>query len=182
MLATASYIPQVTVLFFLTDSRSSQDSRLRLGKWATPAYDTVDPRNAGDMAKTQSSHAFTRGLSDAVGKTATPYGKPIMRKSQGGRKDMLDHVCAIPHGSSRVTSFRHFPGAMSGGGRWLRMPGLVRHLAFRHRRLHPVGGALRCPQLAHYRKELNLSVMTLVVPVCGGGPHPNTSQNGVPVP
>ena len=39
---------------------------------------------------------------------------------------MLDHVCAIPHGSSRVTSFRRFARAMSGGGRWLRMPGLLR--------------------------------------------------------
>ena len=36
-------------------------------------------------------------------------------------------------------------------------------LAFRQRRLHLVGGALRCPQLAHYRKELNPSVMPLVV-------------------
>ena len=26
-----------------------------LGKWATPTYDTVDPRNTGHMAKTQSS-------------------------------------------------------------------------------------------------------------------------------
>ena len=40
---------------------------------------------------------------------------------------MLDHVCAIPHRSSRVASFRRFVGAMSGGGRWPRMPGLVRH-------------------------------------------------------
>ena len=39
---------------------------------------------------------------------------------------MLHHVCAIPHRSSRVTSFRRFVGAMSGGGRWPRMPGLVR--------------------------------------------------------
>ena len=53
---------------------------LCLGKWASPAYDTVDPRKAGHMAKTQSSHAYNRGLSVAVGKTATPYGKPIMRK------------------------------------------------------------------------------------------------------
>ena len=51
-----------------------------LEEWASPAYDTVDPRKAGHMAKTQSSHAYTRGLSDAVGKTATPYGKPIMCK------------------------------------------------------------------------------------------------------
>ena len=36
---------------------------------------------------------------------------------------MLDQVCAIPHRSSRVTSFRRFAGAMSGGGRWPRMPG-----------------------------------------------------------
>ena len=41
---------------------------------------------------------------------------------------MLDHVCAIPHTSSRVTSFRRFVGAMSGGGRWPMMLGLVRHL------------------------------------------------------
>ena len=40
---------------------------------------------------------------------------------------MLDHVCAIPHRSSRVTSFRRFEGAMSGGGRWPKMLGLVRH-------------------------------------------------------
>ena len=40
---------------------------------------------------------------------------------------MLDHVCAIPHRSSRVTSFRRFAGAMSRGGRWPGMPGLVRH-------------------------------------------------------
>ena len=39
---------------------------------------------------------------------------------------MLDHVCAIPHMSSRVTSFRRFVGAMSSGGRWPRMQGLVR--------------------------------------------------------
>ena len=34
---------------------------------------------------------------------------------------MLDHVCAIPHRSSRVTSFCRFVGAMSGGGRWPRI-------------------------------------------------------------
>ena len=45
-----------------------------------------------------------------------------------------------------------------------------------------VGGALRCPQLAHRRKELNPSVMPLVVLVCGGGPHSSTSQKGVLVP
>ena len=95
---------------------------------------------------------------------------------------MLDHVCAIPHRSSRVTSFRRFVGAMSGGGRWPRMPGLVRHLAFRQRGLYLVGGALRCPQLAHHRKELNPLVMPLVVLVCGGGPHSSTSQKGVRVP
>ena len=68
--------------FFLTDSRSSKSTQdCAWEKWATPPYDTVDPRNAGHMAKTQGSHAYTRGLSDAVGKTATPYGKPIMRKS-----------------------------------------------------------------------------------------------------
>ena len=68
---------------------------------------------------------------------------------------MLNHVCAILHRSSRVTSFRRFAGAMSGGRRWLRMPGLVRQLAFRQRRLHPVGGALRCLALAHHRKAIN---------------------------
>ena len=70
--------------FFLTDSgirQFNEYSRLCLGKWASPAYDTVDPRNAGHMAKTRSSHAYNRGLSDAVDKTATPYGKPIMRQS-----------------------------------------------------------------------------------------------------
>ena len=41
---------------------------------------------------------------------------------------MLDHVCAIPHRSSKVTSFRRFVGAMSSSGRWPKMPGLVRHL------------------------------------------------------
>ena len=40
---------------------------------------------------------------------------------------MQDHVCAKPHRSSRVTSFCRFLGAMSGGGRWPGMPGLVRH-------------------------------------------------------
>ena len=99
-----------------------------LGKWATQAYDIVDARNTGHMAKTQSSHAYIRGLFDAVGKTATPYSKPIMRESEGGRNDMLDHVCAILHRSSRVTSFCHFAGAMSGGGRWPGMPGLVWHV------------------------------------------------------
>ena len=34
---------------------------------------------------------------------------------------MLDHVCAICHRSSRVTSFRRFAGAMSGVGRWPRL-------------------------------------------------------------
>ena len=48
---------------------------------------------------------------------------------------MLDHVCAILHRSSRVTSFRHFAGAMSGGGRWPRMPDLLRHFPRRPRRL-----------------------------------------------
>ena len=72
---------RISKLFF-TDSRKFKEySRLCLGKWASPAYDTVDPRNAGHMAKTQSSHVYTRGLSDAVGKTATPYVKPIMHKS-----------------------------------------------------------------------------------------------------
>ena len=55
-------------------------------------------------------------------------------------------------------------------------------LALRHRRLHPAGGALRCPQLAHHRKELNLSVIPVVVPVCGGGPHSSTSQEEMLVP
>ena len=40
-------------------------------------------------------------------------------------------------------------------------------VAFRQRELHPVSGALRCPQLAHLRKELNPSVMALVVLVYG---------------
>ena len=40
---------------------------------------------------------------------------------------MQDHVCASLRRSSRVTSFRRFLGAMSGGVRWPRMPGLVRH-------------------------------------------------------
>ena len=56
--------------FFFFDwlQKVKEYSRMCLGKWATPAYDTVDPRNAGHMAKTQSSHAYTRGLSYAVGK------------------------------------------------------------------------------------------------------------------
>ena len=63
----------MVVFFFLTDSRSSkgtQDCAWESG--VSPPYDTVDPRNAGHMAKTQSSHAYTRGPSNAVGKTATP--------------------------------------------------------------------------------------------------------------
>ena len=99
---------------------------------------------------------------------------------------MLDHVCAIPHGSSRVTSFRRFVGAMSGGGRaWRALAqdaGPCAAVALRQRGLHPVGGALRCPQLTHHRKELNPSVMPLVVLVCGSGPHFSTSQKGVPQP
>ena len=39
---------------------------------------------------------------------------------------MLKHVCAIPNRSSRVASVPRFVRAMSGGGRWPRMPGLVR--------------------------------------------------------
>ena len=92
---------------------------------------------------------------------------------------MLDHVCAIPHRSSRVTSFRRF---CRGHVRWRALAqdaGPCAALAFRLRRLHPVGGALTCPQLAHHRKELN--VMPLVVPVCGGDPHSSTSHKGVPV-
>ena len=70
---------------------------------------------------------------------------------------------------------------MSGGGRWPRIPPCAA-LAFRQRRLHPVGGALKCPQVAHQRKELNPWVMPLVVPVCRGGPHCSTLQKGVSVP
>ena len=44
-------------------------------------------------------------------------------------------------------------------------------LAFRQRRLHPVGGALRYPQLAHYRKEMNPSVMPLVMIWSDKGQH-----------
>ena len=88
---------------------------------------------------------------------------------------MLDHVCAIPHRSSRVTSFRRWRALAPDAGP-------IAALTFRQRRLHPVGGALRCPQLAHHRKELKPSVMPLVVLVCGGGPHSSTSQKGVPVP
>ena len=94
---------------------------------------------------------------------------------------MLDHVCAIPHKSERdkLSSLcrghvRRRALAKDAG------PGAA--LAFRQRRLHPVGGAVECPQLAHHRKELNPSVMPLVVLVCGGGPHSSTSQKGVPVP
>ena len=54
-------------------------------------------------------------------------------------------------------------------------------LALRQRRLHSVGGVLKCPQLAHHRKELNPSV-PLVVPVCGGCQHSGTPQEGVRVP
>ena len=94
---------------------------------------------------------------------------------------MLDQVCAIPHRPSRVTSFRRFQGHV----RWRVLAqdaGCGAALAFRQRRLHPVGGALRRPQLAHHLKELNPSGMLLVVPVCGGGPHSSTSQKGVRVP
>ena len=55
-------------------------------------------------------------------------------------------------------------------------------LALGQRQHHVVGGALRCPQLAHYQKELNPSVMLLVVPVYGGCPRSGTPQEGVPVP
>ena len=76
-----SHFVQGGVSFFFDRLKKFKEySRLCLGKWASPAYDTVDPRKAGHMTKTQSSHAYTRGLSDAVGKTATPYGKPIMCK------------------------------------------------------------------------------------------------------
>ena len=55
--------------FFWTNSRSFEEySSSVLGKWATLAYDTIDPRKAGHVAKTQSSYAYTRGLSSAVGK------------------------------------------------------------------------------------------------------------------
>ena len=67
-------------IFFDGLQKFKEYSRLCLGKWASPAYDTVHPRNARHMAKTQSSHAHTRGLSHAVRKIATPHGKPIMHK------------------------------------------------------------------------------------------------------
>ena len=67
--------------FFLLTPKVQSVLKTVLGKWATPTYDIVDPRNARHMATTQTSHAYSRGLSDAVGKTATPYGKPTMRKS-----------------------------------------------------------------------------------------------------
>ena len=50
----------VTVFFFGGGggSRSSLEySRQFLETWATPACDTVDPRNMGDLVWTQSSHA-----------------------------------------------------------------------------------------------------------------------------
>ena len=56
------------IFFFGLLQKFKEYSRLCLAKWASPAYDTVDPCNAGHMAKTQVSHAYTRGLFDAVGK------------------------------------------------------------------------------------------------------------------
>ena len=50
-------------------------------------------------------------------------------------------------------------------------------LAFRQRRLQPVGGALRCPQLAHHREELNPSGSA-----CLRRWSTVTLQKGVPVP
>ena len=62
---------------------------------------------------------------------------------------MLDHVCAIPQRSSRVTSFRRFVGAMllaqdAGPGRRVlaQDAGPCAAVAFRQRGLYPVGGAL----------------------------------------
>ena len=65
--ATSCSSPKYTNFFDLL-REFKQYSRLCLEKWATPAYDTVDPRNAGHMAKTQSSHVYTRGLSYVGGK------------------------------------------------------------------------------------------------------------------
>ena len=81
---------------------------------------------------------------------------------------MLHHVCAIPQRSSRVTNFRRFVGAMSGGGRWPRMPGRAA-VAFRQRGLHPVGRALGCPQLAHHRKELEARYCIAEATCCAPG-------------
>ena len=55
-------------VFFYGLQKFKEYSTLYLGKRTTPAYDTVDPRNAGHMAKTQGSHAHTKVLSYAVGK------------------------------------------------------------------------------------------------------------------
>ena len=69
-----------TLFFFEGIQKFKGYSRLCLEKWASPAYDTVDPCKTGHMTKTEISHVYTRGLSRAVGKAATPYGKPIMCK------------------------------------------------------------------------------------------------------
>ena len=63
-----------TSFFFpLTHSKFSKSTQdLCLEKWAIAAYKTVHPHNAGHMAKTRISHVYTRGLSCAVAKTATP--------------------------------------------------------------------------------------------------------------
>ena len=95
---------------------------------------------------------------------------------------MLDRVCAI---GPEVLKSDKLSSLCRGHDRWRALTQDAwpfAALPFRQRRLHPVGGALRCPQLAHHRKELNPSVMPLVVLVCGGGPHSSTSQKGVPVP
>ena len=51
--------PTSTFLFFFffgSLQKFKEYSRLCLAKWASPAYDTVDPRNAGHMAKTSTFH------------------------------------------------------------------------------------------------------------------------------
>ena len=45
-----------------------------------------------------------------------------------------------------------------------------------------MGGALRCPKLVRYQKELNPSGMPLAVLVGGGYPHSGTPHKGVLVP
>ena len=67
--------------FFDLLQKFKEYSRLCLGKWASPAYDTVDPRNAGHMAKTQSSHG-EGGLSvGGGGVSIEPSGRtPLPKK------------------------------------------------------------------------------------------------------
>ena len=99
----------------------------------------------------------------------------------GGERHAGSRVCHSP----QVLKGDSLSSLCRGHVRWRALAqdaGPCAALAFRQKQLHPVGGALRCPQLPHRRKEVNPSVMPLVAPVCRGGPHSSTSHKGVLVP